>query len=740
MHCILYEEDPVAEIAPLVYATDLSANGTFLRNSNVKCTTSQDPGMLMGQNCTFLLDDGDELRISETVTLIYYSKNPVEEIEMSPVQEREKDVFASRYLVTGRLLGEGGYGKVLVGVHQETQRQLACKIIRLSHMYEKLAVPNLRVPTGGRDPEASGTRQRWPTKVANCFREFDILKELSHPNIVALEKVFWSHNTIYIFQELVTGGDLFSFLEYKNGRLDNIQAAVIIRQILKGVEYLHDQDIVHRDLKPDNILMTSLDDGARVVITDFGNARFLPGSNSSSADGTRKYQRMFSYVGTLEFAAPEIHRANQTIPADEGYSKSVDMWSVGSITATILTGDVIFTDRNHPKYYEDPRAVIISLAAIADLTVLDAEYHPLWSVVGDRPKHFIKSLLVLDEKARLTAPEALAHPWFSCYARDFEDLYARSIEGWEPRQKNTQLVERISKSTPDLSGNSLSHASASRFFPSSQAGPTHNMVQKLSTSQRWRANTPLPSIREDYEAAHFASQVQPPSGQASNADYDDQQGYDVDSYRQCDPQSYGEGNINTNEAQLYDAHSFRRASDFRQRENYIGLPLSEFSLDMAIAPGIYNRNDAATDEDSYRSEESLERVMEDGLGQEYSIQVQQLHTSKEAQESVLVGETPQAEDIDPQKCSNESRQSNESYQQTQFPHEYRQQQAPEAEENSVLVRETPPEVFRKHSRSSDNSLPSYKHWLSQESQANRPDVESEAQKYAKRRRLSNCRH
>ena len=79
----------------------------------------------MGRNATFLLDDEDELRISDTITLIYYSKKPVELVELTPIQERERQLFASRYLVTGRLLGEGGYGKVLVGVNQETQQQLS---------------------------------------------------------------------------------------------------------------------------------------------------------------------------------------------------------------------------------------------------------------------------------------------------------------------------------------------------------------------------------------------------------------------------------------------------------------------------------------------------------------------------------------------------------------------------------------------------------------------------------------
>jgi pheromone a factor receptor len=105
----------------------------------------------------------------------------------------------------------------------------------------------------------------------------------------------------------VTGGDLFSYIEYKGGRLCDVEAAVIVRQILKGVDYLHRQGVTHRDLKPDNILMTSLNDGARVVITDFGNARFLQVPKKPAALSglrTSQRQRMYSLVGTYEFTAP----------------------------------------------------------------------------------------------------------------------------------------------------------------------------------------------------------------------------------------------------------------------------------------------------------------------------------------------------------------------------------------------------------------------------------------------------
>jgi serine/threonine protein kinase len=97
-----------------------------------------------------------------------------------------------------------------------------------------------------------------------------------------------------MFQDLVTAGDLFSFIESKNGKLLEVEAAVIIRQILIALNFLHDKNIVHRDLKPDNILMTSSSAGCRVVLTDFGAARRI--------DHGR--HRMTSIVGTDEYAAP----------------------------------------------------------------------------------------------------------------------------------------------------------------------------------------------------------------------------------------------------------------------------------------------------------------------------------------------------------------------------------------------------------------------------------------------------
>ena len=105
---------------------------------------------------------------------------------------------------------------------------------------------------------------------------------------------YYAHEHSYLVQDLVTAGDLFSFIGYKGGKLAGIEAAVIIRQVVMALDYLHDRNIVHRDLKPDNILMTSLADGCRVVLTDFGCARRVRSN----------VERMSTVIGTFEYSAP----------------------------------------------------------------------------------------------------------------------------------------------------------------------------------------------------------------------------------------------------------------------------------------------------------------------------------------------------------------------------------------------------------------------------------------------------
>ena len=109
----------------------------------------------------------------------------------------------------------------------------------------------------------------------------------------------------YIFEELISGGDLFSYLESKGGCLAEIEAAVIIRQLLKALTFLHARGIVHRDIKPDNVLMTSSLDTARVVLSDFGSAvQLTTAARSVTGCSILGVRRMESRVGTWDYLAP----------------------------------------------------------------------------------------------------------------------------------------------------------------------------------------------------------------------------------------------------------------------------------------------------------------------------------------------------------------------------------------------------------------------------------------------------
>ncbi|KAF2446262.1 Pkinase-domain-containing protein [Karstenula rhodostoma CBS 690.94] len=507
VHCIIYDESGTGDVPPLVYATDVSSNGTFLTKTNPAYANSQaSHGVLMTRkHGAFLLDDKDELRISETVTLIYHDMEPRSDSPLTPTQEREVPRFASRYLITGRLLGQGGFGKVVVAIHQKSQRQMACKVINMKKFYPKEVMLELRLPTS-EDTQPSIAREsgkRWPSKVIRCSREFRILKDLSHPNIISVEKVFWSPSTIYLFQELITGGDLFSYMERKGGALNSIDAAVIVLQILKAVDYLHDRDIVHRDLKPDNILLTYPEDGARIVITDFGNARVLP-----KATGNDR-RRMFTKTGTIEYLAPEIYEMNKTCPKGSGYSKAVDMWSIGVITANLLSNEALF---GAPRFEPDPHNYTLKLAARCDLSVIDDKDHPAWSKQSDKPKEFVKKLLVLRETDRMTAKQALAHPWFTnpYLAQEFEALYARSIRDWQPRRKVAKLVEPIAAPSSNAGIASQTH---SHYFqqPSVQAS-FRQVEERFTGSQDWDLSVVYPpSEGESIVAEHEEAQYEGPS-------------------------------------------------------------------------------------------------------------------------------------------------------------------------------------------------------------------------------------
>ncbi|KAL1304428.1 hypothetical protein AAFC00_003425 [Neodothiora populina] len=307
------------------------------------------------------------------------------------------------------------------------------------------------------------------------------MTNISQPNIVTVERVFVTTHHICIMEELVTGGDLLSFMEHKNEQLREPQCAVIILQVLKAAEYLHAKNVVHRDIKPDNILMTSWKDGARVVLTDFGHARSMKSSHRRGAA-----TRMFTTVGTLGYTAPEVHRLYTTLHGETGYSMAVDMWSIGTITALLMTGALIFPGNEGDE--SEQKLSKLRAAAKCDLSAID-QSKGRWALVTKRGKAFVKALLVLDEKKRLTATQALQHSWLSCaaYADELNTVYESAIENWRPRTTAGDVVHTDDNSaSPVPPVHVRNKAVESTFFTEQHASAVH----PASVSQRQYSTTP----------------------------------------------------------------------------------------------------------------------------------------------------------------------------------------------------------------------------------------------------------
>ncbi|KAI9372537.1 kinase-like domain-containing protein [Aspergillus egyptiacus] len=444
IYTVIFDQDNPGEIAPLVYAQDISMNGTLWN------------GYRMGNGrSSFLLSDGDILQLAQGVHLKYNSEDHSQAKCFSVLQTLEMRAFANEYIVTRRKLGSGAYGQVHMAYKRSTGQQFACKIVDLRAARDRLAkegeAQHEQTFKKAIDPKLKKdfVELQLQGKLDQYHREAKILETLQHPNIIGLEKVIKSDNTIYMFQDLLTAGDLFSYIQYKGGRLPDIEAAVIVRQIVIALKYLHDRNIVHRDLKPDNILMTSRADGCRVVLTDFGCATLLDANSA----------RMSSMVGTLEFSAPEVIKKTE-----KGYTKAADLWSLGVLTAILLTGEPPFDGLPKGRSTIDQRQ-----AAMRKLMARMDRYR-----VGERAQNFVYCLLQYEVARRMDVNEALYHTWFTnpCHRADFEALYRRSIRDWRPRSTKKPQIVRLELYFGNGPSGSTEHDTSVKSESSAQETPS----------------------------------------------------------------------------------------------------------------------------------------------------------------------------------------------------------------------------------------------------------------------------
>lgn len=251
------------------------------------------------------------------------------------------------------VIGRGSYGEVRICVHRETGAKRAVKIFRKDLLTSE-------------------------TQKARLEREITILKSLDHPNIVRVYEFFEDSKRFLIVMEYCSGGELFERIANCQSFTES-QAAHIMYQLISALAYLHKNKIIHRDLKLENILLEDKSDPLNIKLIDFSSACYY--TNNKQIQGI---------IGSIYYIAPEV----LTGP----YNQKCDMWSCGIIMYILLCG--------HPPFDSDSDAEIIELIKRGKFT-LDGEELAL---ITSEAKDLISNLLI-QSFSRLTAADALNHPW-----------------------------------------------------------------------------------------------------------------------------------------------------------------------------------------------------------------------------------------------------------------------------------------------------------------------------------------
>ncbi|XP_006615987.1 calcium/calmodulin-dependent protein kinase type II delta chain isoform X14 [Apis dorsata] len=252
-------------------------------------------------------------------------------------------------------LGKGAFSVVRRCVQKSTGHEFAAKIIN--------------------------TKKLTARDFQKLEREARICRKLQHPNIVRLHDSIQEENYHYLVFDLVTGGELFEDIVAREF-YSEADASHCIQQILESVHHCHHNGVVHRDLKPENLLLASKAKGAAVKLADFGLAIEVQG----------EAQAWFGFAGTPGYLSPEVLKK-------EPYGKPVDIWACGVILYILLVGYPPFWDEDQHRLYAQIKAGSYDYPS------------PEWDTVTPEAKNLINQMLTVNPSKRITASEALKHPW-----------------------------------------------------------------------------------------------------------------------------------------------------------------------------------------------------------------------------------------------------------------------------------------------------------------------------------------
>lgn len=253
------------------------------------------------------------------------------------------------------------------------------------------------------------------------YRELKLLNHLRHENLISLEDIFLSPlEDIYFVTEL-QGTDLHRLLTSRPLEKQFIQ--YFVYQIMRGLKYVHSAGVIHRDLKPSNIL---INENCDLKICDFGLARVQD-------------PQMTGYVSTRYYRAPEIMLTWQK------YDTEVDIWSVGCIFAEMIEGKPLFPGKDHVHQFSiitellgsPPSGVIDTICSENTLKFVQSLPHreaipftERFANVEPDAVDLLSKILVFDSKKRITAVDALDHPYLAPYHDPNDEPLANEKFDW----------------------------------------------------------------------------------------------------------------------------------------------------------------------------------------------------------------------------------------------------------------------------------------------------------------------
>jgi len=266
-------------------------------------------------------------------------------------------------------LGEGGFSKVKLGVHEKTGEKVALKLLKNK---SKLTKPVRK----------------------QVEREIAAMSQIEHPNVLRMKEVDWEciytkkngkkQNVILIVLELATGGELFEFLSY-TGCFEESIARTYFQQLMSGVDFCHSKGVVHRDLKPENLL---LDDEFTLKLADFGFSNIVCAA----------HKLMFTECGTPGYMAPEM-------PKGKGYDGAkADIWACGVILFIMLAGFPPFQKPSPSDWWFNKLS--------NNKHALFWQAHSRSAYFSDQTKDFINKILNPDPEKRITIADMKKHPWW----------------------------------------------------------------------------------------------------------------------------------------------------------------------------------------------------------------------------------------------------------------------------------------------------------------------------------------